>query len=249
MSITSSAGSRAASLGGKSSGRSGRNLSPALVVIATAQRWWCRHALLSLRILADRNRSGAYLIMLLLGTAMFGIFFFLTIFVQTVLGYSALRAGVAFLPFAGTMVVASGVVSRLLTRIGTRPAGRRRDRVGGARHRGVDGGGQQRPRQACGGRPIRPLPGQRPGAGRELPRRPRDGYRPRVPGGFGDRAGRGGQRAGRHPGPARGPRQLPGGRSKAAGKPHPAMAGHIHVAGLATESADIGAPYPREGAP
>jgi hypothetical protein len=51
---------------------------------------------------------------------MFGIFFFLTIFVQTVLGYSALRAGVAFLPFAGTMVVASGLVSRLLTRIGTR---------------------------------------------------------------------------------------------------------------------------------
>jgi hypothetical protein len=54
---------------------------------------------------------------------------------------------------------------------------------------------------------------------------------------------------GRHPGPARGPRQLPGGRSKAAGKPHPATAGHIHVAGLATESADIGAPYPRERAP
>jgi EmrB/QacA subfamily drug resistance transporter len=79
-----------------------------------------QHPLLPLRILADRNRSGAYLIMLLFGTAMFGIFFFLTIFVQTVLGYSALRAGVAFLPFAGTMVVASGLVSRLLTRTGTR---------------------------------------------------------------------------------------------------------------------------------
>jgi EmrB/QacA subfamily drug resistance transporter len=79
-----------------------------------------RHPLLPLRILADRNRSGAYLIMLLLGTAMFGIFFFLTIFVQTVLGFSVLRAGVAFLPFAGTMVVASGLVSRLLTRTGTR---------------------------------------------------------------------------------------------------------------------------------
>ena len=61
-----------------------------------------RHPLMPLRILANRSRSGAYLIMLVLATAMFGLFFFLTIFVQDVLGYSALKAGVAFLPFAGT---------------------------------------------------------------------------------------------------------------------------------------------------
>ena len=80
-----------------------------------------RQALLPLRILANRNRSGAYLIMLLIATAMFGIFFFLTIFVQTVLGYSALKAGVAFLPFAGTIVVVSGAVSQLIGRTGARP--------------------------------------------------------------------------------------------------------------------------------
>jgi len=79
-----------------------------------------RHALMPLRIFANRNRSGAYLIMLLLATAMFGIFFFLTIFVQTVLGYSALKSGVAFLPFAGTIVVASGIVSQLIPRTGAR---------------------------------------------------------------------------------------------------------------------------------
>jgi EmrB/QacA subfamily drug resistance transporter len=79
-----------------------------------------RHALMPLRIFANRSRSGAYLIMLLLATAMFGIFFFLTIFVQTVLGYSALKSGVAFLPFAGTIVVVSGIVSQLIARTGAR---------------------------------------------------------------------------------------------------------------------------------
>ena len=59
--------------------------------------------------------------MLLLATAMFGIFFFLTIFVQTVLGYSALKSGFAFLPFAGTIVVVSGIVSQLVARTGARP--------------------------------------------------------------------------------------------------------------------------------
>jgi MFS family permease len=74
-----------------------------------------------LRLLANRSRSGAYLIMLFLATAMFGIFFFLTIFVQEVLGYSALRSGLAFLPFAAMIVVMSGIVSQLIPRLGARP--------------------------------------------------------------------------------------------------------------------------------
>ena len=74
-----------------------------------------------LRILANRSRSGSYLIMLVLATAMFGLFFFLTIFVQDVLGYSALKAGVAFLPLAGTIVVVSGIASQLISRTGARP--------------------------------------------------------------------------------------------------------------------------------
>jgi EmrB/QacA subfamily drug resistance transporter len=80
-----------------------------------------RYALMPLRILADRSRCGAYLVMLLIGTAMFGISFFLTIFVQDVLGYSALKSGMAFLPFAGMMVVVSGVAGRLIARTGARP--------------------------------------------------------------------------------------------------------------------------------
>jgi predicted MFS family arabinose efflux permease len=82
--------------------------------------WRSRHALMPLRLLADRSRSGAYLIMLCLATAMFGLFFFLTIFAQDVLGYSALRSGLAFLPVAAMVVVMSGVVSQLIGRTGAR---------------------------------------------------------------------------------------------------------------------------------
>jgi hypothetical protein len=72
-------------------------------------------------VLANRSRPGAYLMMLCLATAMFGIFFFLTIFVQEVLGFSALRAGLAMLPFAAMIVVMSGIVSQLVGRVGARP--------------------------------------------------------------------------------------------------------------------------------
>jgi EmrB/QacA subfamily drug resistance transporter len=83
--------------------------------------WRSRHALMPLRVLANRSRAGAYLVMLALATAMFGIFFFLTIFVQEVLGYSALKSGIAFLPFAAVVVVMSGIVSQVISRTGPRP--------------------------------------------------------------------------------------------------------------------------------
>lgn len=92
-----------------------------LLVSFVLVEWRSRHPLLPLRILANRNRSGAYLLMLCLATAMFGIFFFLTIFVQEVLGFSALKAGLAFLPFALVIVVMSGIVSQLIPRTGARP--------------------------------------------------------------------------------------------------------------------------------
>jgi EmrB/QacA subfamily drug resistance transporter len=79
------------------------------------------HPLLPMRILAERNRSGAYLIMLCIGTAMFGLFFFLTLFTQTVLGYSAARLGLCYLPFTAGIVAAAGLAPRLMARIGPRP--------------------------------------------------------------------------------------------------------------------------------
>ena len=78
------------------------------------------HALMPLRIFASRSRSGAYLITLLIGTALFGLFFFLTIFEQDVLGYSALKTGIAFLPLAVTIVVISVIVGQMIARTGAR---------------------------------------------------------------------------------------------------------------------------------
>jgi EmrB/QacA subfamily drug resistance transporter len=80
-----------------------------------------RHALLPVRLLADRNRNGANLIMLCVGAALFGIFFFLTLFLQLVWGYSALKSGLAYLPMSAVIGVVSGAAARLIPRIGARP--------------------------------------------------------------------------------------------------------------------------------
>ena len=79
------------------------------------------HALMPLRIFRNRDRSAANLIMLCIGTAMFGMFFFLTIFVQTVWGYSALKTGIGYLPMIATIMVMAGVSAQLVPRIGARP--------------------------------------------------------------------------------------------------------------------------------
>jgi EmrB/QacA subfamily drug resistance transporter len=80
-----------------------------------------KHALMPLRIFSNRDRSAANLIMLCVGTALFGMFFFLTIFVQTVWGYSAIKTGVAYLPMVLTIMAMAGLSSQLVGRIGARP--------------------------------------------------------------------------------------------------------------------------------
>jgi hypothetical protein len=55
------------------------------------------------------------------GTAVFGVFFFITLLVQDVWGYSALRTGVAFLPLTAVLLAASGAAAALVPRIGARP--------------------------------------------------------------------------------------------------------------------------------
>jgi predicted MFS family arabinose efflux permease len=77
-----------------------------------------RQPITPLHMFRDRNRAGSYGIMLGLTAALFGMFFFLTLFVQNVLGYSPLKAGLAFLPVSGVIIVASQVVARLLPVVG-----------------------------------------------------------------------------------------------------------------------------------
>jgi EmrB/QacA subfamily drug resistance transporter len=80
-----------------------------------------KHALVPIRVLRSRDRSGSYLISLCVGTALFGMFFFLTIFVEDVWGYSALKAGIAYLPMMAMVMLVSGVASQLVSRVGARP--------------------------------------------------------------------------------------------------------------------------------
>ncbi|MFI1094606.1 MFS transporter [Streptomyces sp. NPDC020917] len=69
--------------------------------------------LLPLRVVTERNRGGIYLSLGLAVIGMFGLFLFLTYYLQTVMGYSALKSGFAFLPMVAGMIVGS-------TQIGTR---------------------------------------------------------------------------------------------------------------------------------
>jgi EmrB/QacA subfamily drug resistance transporter len=80
-----------------------------------------KNPLLPLRLLRDRDRTGANLIMVCVGTAIFGMFFFLTVFMQSVWGYSALKTGVAYLPLTAAILVSSGAAAQLVPRIGARP--------------------------------------------------------------------------------------------------------------------------------
>ncbi|MEV7246067.1 MFS transporter [Streptomyces sp. NPDC093248] len=74
-----------------------------------------------LKMFADRNRSGTYVIMLSLAAAMFGMFFYIVLFVQNVLGYSAIEAGLAFLPVTFAIAVGAGLSQRFLPTLGPKP--------------------------------------------------------------------------------------------------------------------------------
>lgn len=77
--------------------------------------------LLPMRVLLERNRGGSYLVMLIVGIGMFAMFLFLGLYLQVVLGYSPVRAGFAFLPFSGGIIIGAGVAAQLLPRIGPKP--------------------------------------------------------------------------------------------------------------------------------
>jgi EmrB/QacA subfamily drug resistance transporter len=75
-----------------------------------------------LRLFADRNRATAYLSRLMLVAGMMGMFFFLTQFLQNILGYSPLQTGEAFLPITIVLFVASQATAKyLIERIGAKP--------------------------------------------------------------------------------------------------------------------------------
>jgi len=77
--------------------------------------------LLPLRLFGNRNRVGSYLMGMSIGAAIFSMFYFLTQFVQEILGYSPIKAGVAFLPLMVLLAATAQVGGRLISRTGSRP--------------------------------------------------------------------------------------------------------------------------------
>jgi MFS family permease len=78
--------------------------------------------LLPLRILADRGRGAALLALLLSSAGLFTTFLFLPYYLQSTLGYSQIRTGLAFLPVPAALVVAATIIGPAMTkRFGTRP--------------------------------------------------------------------------------------------------------------------------------
>ena len=71
--------------------------------------------------LPNRTRAGANVAALLVGASLFSMFFFISLYMQQVLGYSPLKAGFSYLPLALTIIVTAGIASQLVTRIGFKP--------------------------------------------------------------------------------------------------------------------------------
>jgi EmrB/QacA subfamily drug resistance transporter len=94
-----------------------------LVMLTAFVAWELRHPepLMRLGIFQIRTVSGANVAGFILGTALFAMFLMLTLYMQQVLGYSAMKTGVAYLAVAGTAIIWSAVAAQLVTRIGVKP--------------------------------------------------------------------------------------------------------------------------------
>jgi EmrB/QacA subfamily drug resistance transporter len=68
-----------------------------------------------------RTLTGANVVGLLVGASLFSMFFFISLYMQQVLGYSAIHAGLSYLPLAVTIMATAGIASQLVTKIGYKP--------------------------------------------------------------------------------------------------------------------------------
>jgi predicted MFS family arabinose efflux permease len=80
-----------------------------------------RQPITPMRLFADVGRAGSFIARLLLVAGMFGMFYFITEFLQKVMGFSPLRAGVAFLPMTVALFGVSRLAPKLMPRVGAKP--------------------------------------------------------------------------------------------------------------------------------
>jgi EmrB/QacA subfamily drug resistance transporter len=79
------------------------------------------HPIMPLQIFRNRNVSSANAVALLVGASLFSMFYFISLYLQQVLGYSALRTGVSYLPLAVSIIISAGAASELVNRLGPKP--------------------------------------------------------------------------------------------------------------------------------
>jgi EmrB/QacA subfamily drug resistance transporter len=80
-----------------------------------------RAPLVPFSIFGLRTVSGANVVGLLTGASLFSMFFFISLYMQQVLGYDAIKAGLSYLPLAVSIILAAGIASQLVTRVGFKP--------------------------------------------------------------------------------------------------------------------------------
>jgi EmrB/QacA subfamily drug resistance transporter len=80
-----------------------------------------RHPLVPFSIFRLQTLRGSNIVGLLIGMSLFSMFFFISLYLQQVLDYSALKAGLAYLPLALTIIISAGVASQLVTKLGFKP--------------------------------------------------------------------------------------------------------------------------------
>ena len=87
--------------------------------------WWLRraeHPLLPLRVPGERNRGASFLGMFVTGAGIFGVFLFLTYYMQQILSYSPIRTGLAFLPMVAMLMISAQIATiSLLPKVGPKP--------------------------------------------------------------------------------------------------------------------------------
>jgi EmrB/QacA subfamily drug resistance transporter len=91
-----------------------------LIVFAAVERR-SRAPLVPFSIFRVRTITGANVVGILVGASLFSMFYFISLYMQQVLGYSPIHAGLSYLPLAVTIIVAAGLAGQLVTRFGFKP--------------------------------------------------------------------------------------------------------------------------------
>jgi EmrB/QacA subfamily drug resistance transporter len=96
-------------------------LSAALLVSFVVTERRAAAPLVPFRIFRVQTLTGANVVGVLVGASLFSMFFFISLYMQQVLGYSPIKAGLSYLPLAVSIIIAAGIASQLVTKVGFKP--------------------------------------------------------------------------------------------------------------------------------